>query len=555
MSIRYKLILVFGIVIGFAGCLAVYAVNAISNSSQLVVRMYDEPLMGINEARAAQAELIDAHGLMRRSIATREAPANAADELEKTTVNALADLQIVRERVKNDGVRAAVDRVDLAARNWLKAGLVILRAQPGGATEVPMNSAVVKLGDSVVAAGDDVVELTAAYGFDFRQQAEAVAAAARRDMIALSIGTGILSLIVALTFAYSLSKPVQVATVIAEHVAAGDFSDRIPVRRRDELGRLLRSLATMQVSLKERAQEQAEAAATKERMHAEQEKLRRDVTSVLAAAFEAKVGKLVLNLETAATELEATAHSMSSTAEQTNQQAAIVADNAEQAATNVDAVSAATEELAGSAREIFGLVRNSAELIGQAVAGARQADSTVVLLADGARKIGDIVKLISEIASQTNLLALNATIEAARAGHAGKGFAVVANEVKSLATQTARATDEVAAQINQIRDATGNTVAAIRGISKCIQDVSTTASSVEKALERQQCTTAVIASNVGSASRGTEDVARNIGQVLEAAGCTGAAAVEVLSAAQELSRGAQVLNRELVEFLHGIRAA
>jgi len=195
------------------------------------------------------------------------------------------------------------------------------------------------------------------------------------------------------------------------------------------------------------------------------------------------------------------------------------------------------------------------ELVSQAVAGARQADETVVLLADGAQKIGDIVKLISEIASQTNLLALNATIEAARAGHAGKGFAVVATEVKSLATQTARATDEVAAQINQIQDATGSTVAAIRGVSKCIQDVSTTASAVERALERQQCTTAVIATNVESASRGTEDVATNIGQVLEAANCTGTAAVEVLSAARELSRGSQALSQELTEFLHGIRAA
>ncbi len=145
----------------------------------------------------------------------------------------------------------------------------------------------------------------------------------------------------------------------------------------------------------------------------------------------------------------------------------------------------------------------------------------MVLLADGAQKIGDIVKLIGEIASQTNLLALNATIEAARSG---KGFAVVANEVKSLATETARATDEVAAQINQIQGATGNTVAAIRGISKCIQDASVTASAVEQALESQQCTTAVIATNVESASRGTEEVLANIGQVLEAVNGTGTAA-------------------------------
>jgi methyl-accepting chemotaxis protein len=466
MSIQYKLILVFGIVIGFAGCVALYAVNAISNSSELVVRLYDEPLMGLNEARSAQARLIDANGFMRRVIAVRESPANAANELEKTIFSALEDLQIVRERLHNDGVHSALDKVEIAARGWLKSGLVILRPQSGGAIELPMTSVVAKLGDAVVAAADDVVELTAAYGFDFRQQAEAATRTARRDMIGLSIGTGVLSLIVALTFAYSLAKPIRLATAIAEHVASGDFTDKIPLTRRDDLGRLLRSLATMQVSLKARAAEQAESLAAKERMHAEQEQLRREVTASLAAAFEEKVGKLVLGIESAATQLEATAHSMSSTAEQTNQQAAIVADNAEKATTNVDAVSGATGQLVASAQEIFSLVRNSMELVSQAVAGARQADETVVLLADGAQKIGDIVKLISEIASQTNLLALNATIEAARAGHAGKGFAVVATEVKSLATQTARATDEVAAQINQIQDATGSTVAAIRGVSK-----------------------------------------------------------------------------------------
>jgi methyl-accepting chemotaxis protein len=555
MSIQYKLILVFGIVIGFAGCVAAYAVNAISNSSELVVRMYDEPLMGINEARSAHAGLIGANGLMRRAIAVRESPANTADELEKTILSALEDLKIVRERVHNDGVHSALGKVDVAARAWLKSGLAILRAQPGGVIELPMTSVVAKLGDAVVAGVDDVVELTAAYGFDFRQQAEAATRTARRDMIGLAVGTGLLSLVVALTFAYSLAKPIRLATAIAEHVASGDFADEIPLGRRDDLGRLLQSLATMQASLMARATEQAEAAAAKERMRSEQEQLRRDVTASLAAAFEGKVGKLVLNIESAATQLEATANSMSSTAEQTNQQAAIVADNAEQATTNVDAVSGATAQLVASAHEIFALVRNSTELICQAVEGARQADETVVLLADGAKKIGDIVKMISEIASQTNLLALNATIEAARAGHAGKGFAVVANEVKSLATQTARATDEVAAQITQIQDATGSTVAAIRGVSKCIQDVSATAAAVERALERQQCTTAVIATNVGSASRGTEEVAMNIGIVLEAAGCTGTAAVEVLSAAKELSRGSQALSQELVEFLHGIRAA
>lgn len=220
MSIQFKLILVFGIVIGFAACLAAYAVDAISKSSEFVARMYDEPLMGINQARSAHAGLIGANGLMRRAIAIREDPARAADELEKTIFSALEDLKIVRERVHNDGVRSAVDNVDLAARSWLKVGLVLLPDQPAGANELPMISEVAELGDAVVAAVDEVVELTAAYGFDFRQQAEAAARTERRDTIGLSIGTGVLSLIVALTFAYSLTGTAAVEVLASRNYPA-----------------------------------------------------------------------------------------------------------------------------------------------------------------------------------------------------------------------------------------------------------------------------------------------------------------------------------------------
>jgi methyl-accepting chemotaxis protein len=280
----------------------------------------------------------------------------------------------VRERVHNDRVHSALDQVDIVSRNWLKSGLALLRGQPEGAIELPMTSVVTELGDAVVAAVDNVVELTADYGFDFRQQAEAAARKARRDMIGLSIGWGFLSLVVALTFAYSLTKPIRLATAIAEHVASGDFTDKISLGRRDDLGRLLRSLATMQVSLKARAAQQAESAAAKERMRAEQEQLRRDVTSNLAAAFEEKVGKLVLDLESAATRLEVTAHTVSDSAEHANKQAAIVAHNAGQATTNVEAVSGATKELVASGQDMFALVRNSMKSIGQAVQGTRQAD-------------------------------------------------------------------------------------------------------------------------------------------------------------------------------------
>jgi methyl-accepting chemotaxis protein len=556
MSIRYKLLLTFGLLIVFAGGLTAYALRAVSNASELVVRTYDQPLMGVNHARSVHSKLTNANGMMLRSIVLRDlSSGKVAKEIELLVDDARGDLKVVRERVADDAVRSTLDRVEASMRAWMAAGMSLLKSQPTGMTEVPMVSEVAKLGDDVLAAVDDLVELTAAYGFDFRQKAEASAETMRKNLIMLSAAAGIVSLLVAGAFAYSLGRPIREATNIAGRVAAGVFTDQIRVNRRDELGHLLRSLATMQSSLKSRADEQAAADEAKQRTQAEQELMRRELTSKLAAEFEAKVGKLVLGLESAATELEATAHSMSSAAEHTSRQTALVSENAEQAATNVTTVSDATSQLTTSAQQISSLVANSAQLIDRAVEGARQTDGTVQKLAEGAQKIGDIVELISQIAAQTNLLALNATIEAARAGEAGKGFAVVATEVKSLASQTAKATEEITAQITQIQGATENAVEAIRGIGKSIKDVSVMASEMAQAVEQQRETTTVIGNSVAHAFRETKEVAANIGQVREAATSTGAAASQVLSSASNLAADAQTLSRELGEFVHGIRAA
>jgi methyl-accepting chemotaxis protein len=263
----------------------------------------------------------------------------------------------------------------------------------------------------------------------------------------------------------------------------------------------------------------------------------------------------VLSFESAATEMEATARSMAATAEETNARAGIVASCAEETASNVNTVARATEELAGSAGEIGSLMTTSSMMVSRAVDTTRQTNSTVARLAEGAQKIGDIVQLITKIAAQTNLLALNATIEAARAGAAGKGFAVVATEVKSLATQTAAATQQIEGQIAEICAATDEAVRAIRSIAGTIDEVSTTASNITAAAHQQQVAASEIARNVSEASRGTQEVTANIEDVRQAAAHTGAAATQVLGSATELANNAQTLSRELADFLSTVRAA
>jgi methyl-accepting chemotaxis protein len=275
----------------------------------------------------------------------------------------------------------------------------------------------------------------------------------------------------------------------------------------------------------------------------------------LLHGFEATVGGMVGRFTAAATNLEGNARSMTSTAGIAGQQAGAVAGAAEDASSGVHALASATEELAASISEIGGQVAQSAKIAGKAAEDARRTDGTVRALAEGAQRIGDIVGLISSIAGQTNLLALNATIEAARAGDAGQGFAVVASEVKSLATQTRRATEEIGSQIGRIQSATMEAVKAIHEISSTISEVSSIATSIATAVEQQGAATAEIARNVSQTSQSVRAVTHTIGDVSQAANGTGSAALLVLSAAGALSKQANDLSGEMNRFVSGVRAA
>ena len=346
-------------------------------------------------------------------------------------------------------------------------------------------------------------------------------------------------------------RPVSGMTAAMSRLAAGETAVEIPSRdATDEIGAMAKAVEVFKQNAAERARLEVEQAADNAA------KLRRaQKVDALTKGFEAKVGHLVGTLSSAATELHATAQSMAATAEETNRQSAAVASASEQTTANVQTVASATEELATSIQEIGRHVAQSTAISAKAVADAQHTDATVQALAAGAQKIGDVVTLIHNIASQTNLLALNATIEAARAGDAGKGFAVVASEVKSLANQTAKATTEIDGQIAAIRGATGDAVAAIRGITKTIEEINQIATAIAAAVEQQGAATQEISRNVMQAAQGTQEVTSNIGSVKHAATSTGAAAGQVLSAAGDLSRQSEQLTGEVNGFLAGLKAA
>jgi len=275
----------------------------------------------------------------------------------------------------------------------------------------------------------------------------------------------------------------------------------------------------------------------------------------LADDFETNVKGAVEIVASAAAQLESTARQLGGSAEETTRQSSAVAAASEQAAVNIQTVASAAEELSASIGEISRQVSESASIARDAVNQAKATDHQVEALSAAAAKIGEVVQLISEIASQTNLLALNATIEAARAGDAGKGFAVVASEVKSLATQTAKATEDIGGQITAIQNATGGAVAAIRSIGDTIQRIDQIAGSIAAAVEEQSASTAEIARNVQQASAGTAEVSSNIVTVTDAARQTGTSASEMLDSAGQLGRESARLRDQVDRFLREVRAA
>jgi methyl-accepting chemotaxis protein len=271
--------------------------------------------------------------------------------------------------------------------------------------------------------------------------------------------------------------------------------------------------------------------------------------------FEATVRTALDSLQGSANSMQVTAESMTATADQSSALVNAVASAAEETSVNVQTVSAGTEQLSSSIAEIGRQVVTSAEIARKAVDEAGATDATMRGLADNAARISVVIDLIQTIASQTNLLALNATIEAARAGDAGRGFAVVASEVKNLASQTAKATDEIRSQIASMQSVTETAVGAIRSIGNTIGEINQVTTAIASAVEQQGAATREIARNIQHAAGGTSEVSSNIVGVSTASAEAGSAANEVLSASSALSREAEILRSEIDMFLSNIRAA
>ena len=380
----------------------------------------------------------------------------------------------------------------------------------------------------------------------------AAGAAFSNKILIAVVFAGALLIAICLFGAQRIAKPIKSMTAVMRDLAQGEKGVEIPsLSRKDEVGAMAQAVQVFKTNIEEIDRLEAERKQDAERLDEE----KRRAAHALADGFEAELQGLIEAISTEAEGLNSTAETMSGTATQSQTIAQSVTHATEEATGNAQAVASAVEELTASIQEISQQTAKASEIAGEAADRAAKSNAQIDGLVEQAKGIGEVVSLISDIAEQTNLLALNATIEAARAGEMGKGFAVVASEVKNLASQTAKATEEIASQIEGIQGATGEAAEAIGVIGETINQINEVSVTVTAAVEEQSATTTEISRSVQQVAEGTGEISSSISKANDTAQETNEAAATVLNAAGELSSQTKALREEVERFVAGLRAA
>ena len=503
MSILYKLLAAISVVVFLSAGAAIYGFRLVSSSSELVVKLYDGPLMAVNHARSAQLHFADARRNIERSIVLREAAtATNAQAVAKSLKQFAEDMQIVSDRMGNAEGKGDIEKAVPMVEAWHNEAMNYLKPPAGGVIALPLPEVVIGHGRKVAEHIDLIVEHAAAYGFNFRTEAEATASTSKTNMIVMGLCTMLVGFTLASLLALSFTRPLRALTKPLNELAAGNFGVGVPgTRRKDEIGQIANSIHVMMDRVRETIAEIKLSA--------------REVTNASA------------EISTSTTDLS----------QRTEEQAASL----EETSASMEEISEIVKKNADNAKHANESALQTCKIADQSVAVVAKAVEAMALIEGSSRKISDIITVIDEIARQTNLLALNAAVEAARAGEAGRGFAVVASEVRSLAQRSAQAAKE-------INDLITNSNVQVKDGVQLVNQAGSALSGIVDSIKR----VATIVSDISSASNeqasGIEEINKALSQMDEATQQNSALVEENAATAKMLEHQAQKMDDQVAYF-------